>query len=154
MTHYRGAHLLARPRPPPHLPAMPPPSTSRPLPLPFASILELYERGQYLEAWEAGRGAGPLESWPDVEPRLLAGRLAMRLGAPRLSRLLQTRVFRRHPRDAQAQYYYIGHIMERRGLTAAWQTRRRLGPPPPDDPQATADYHGQCAQLLGSLRDF
>jgi len=126
---------------------------SRPEDEGFATVLDLYERGRYLDALEAGRAVGPLDAWPPVEPRILAGRLAMRLGAARLASRLIERTFRAHRDHPLAQYYHIAHVQERRGAYAAWQERRRWGEPPAGA-DGLADYHGQCAGLLAALRDF
>jgi tetratricopeptide (TPR) repeat protein len=120
----------------------------------FARVLSLYERGQCLDAWEVGRSQGALEDWPAVEPRLLACRLAHHLGAPRLSNRLVLALFRVHRAHPGAQYYRVSRVLERRGALAAWSERNRLGLPSAGDATALADYHGQCAQILGMLRDF
>ena len=117
-------------------------------------MLELYTRGECVAAWEIGRQHGPLTEWPGVDGQLLAGRLAMHLGASRLGTLLHMRAFRSSRGNADAQYYHVFRIRHRRGALVAWQERQRLGVPPEDGRDAVPDYHGQCAQLLGSLRDF
>lgn len=119
----------------------------------FAHVLSLYERGQCLDAWDAGRSQGALDDWPAIEPRILACRLAHHLGASRLSHRLGLSVFRAHPTHPGAQYYHVLRVLERRGALAAWRERSRLGPPA-GDVMALADYYGQCAQVLGMLRDF
>ena len=121
---------------------------------PFSTVLAHYERGRFLDAWAAGQEAGPLASWPAVEPLLLAGRLALRLGAARLARLLIARAHRACRDHPGAQYHRLMHVHERRGAFVAWRERCRLGRPGDDDANTLADYYGQCALLLGSLRDF
>jgi len=120
----------------------------------FARVQALYDEGQCLDAWEAGKVCGDPADWPLVRPRLLASRLAYHLGAPRLAFCYSARAFRARPEHPQAQYYHVMHTFERRGALAAWRERCRLGAPPAGDALANADYHGQCAQILGSLRDF
>jgi len=51
-------------------------------------VEDLYEQGRYLSAFDAGRALGPLSTWPGTEGRILAGRLAANLGAPRLAQAL------------------------------------------------------------------
>ncbi|HEY2376755.1 MAG TPA: tetratricopeptide repeat protein [Gemmatimonadaceae bacterium] len=118
------------------------------------AILALYDEGQCLDAWKLAQRFGPVDQWPGIEPRILAGRLVRHLGAGRLSMLIHLRLFRGHPHHATAQYYHLYRVHERRGALAAWRERQRFGAPPIDDAEVVADYHGQCAQLLGSLRDF
>ena len=133
---------------------MAPSAGAPPLQEPFATVLALYDEGRYLDALEAGRPAGPFEAWPAPGPLVLAGRLVHRLGAPRRSTLLFLRAYRACRGHPDAQYYYVGHLLERRGAFAAWQERRRLGLPEGADATALGDYHGQCALLLAALRDF
>ncbi len=121
---------------------------------PFGRVLALYEQGRFLDAWEAGRAAGPLESWPGTGPRMLAARLAARLGAARRSRLLVHRAFRADRTHPGAQYYHVSGIIDRLGPFAAWRERRRLGEPAGAGPSDLGDYCGQCAMLLAALRDF
>lgn len=120
----------------------------------FARVLALYETGQCLEARDAGSSLGPLEDWPAVKPRSLASRLADHLGAPLLGQRLSLALFRAEPLAPEAQYNHILHVFERRGALAAWAERRRLGAPAHGGPSDVADYHGQCAHILGVLRDF
>ena len=117
-------------------------------------ILALYDEGQCLDAWTIAQRFGPIDQWPSVEAKIVGGRLVRHLGAPRLSSLLHLRCFRAHRENATAQYYHLYRVHERRGALVAWLERQRFGAPPGDDPEAVADYHGQCAQLLGALRDF
>ncbi len=121
---------------------------------PFDDVLRLYEDGQMLSAWEAGKHAGELEDWPAPGPRILASRLAHHLGNHRLSALLQIRTYRAHPTDPEAQYYFVWRINDRRGALAAWEARTAIGPPNTDDARSACFYHGQCALLLADLRDF
>lgn len=120
----------------------------------FARVLSLYEQGRCLDAWEAGKSQGELRNWPAVEPRILACRLAHHLGAPELSARLSLATFRAFPTHPLAQYYYVNRVLERRGALAAWRERTLLGAPADNDGTTVGDYHGQCAQILGMLRDF
>ena len=121
---------------------------------PFATVRTLYERGMCLAAWEVGQGEGPLESWKGTGPRVLAGRMAQRLGAPRLGALLHLLAYRAEPTHPEAQYYYVWRVLERRGPLVAWRERRRLGAPRTGASGDAADYYGQCGQILAALRDF
>ncbi|UCD23051.1 MAG: C39 family peptidase, partial [Gemmatimonadota bacterium] len=121
---------------------------------PFETVLRLYEDGQMLSAWDAGKCAGDLEDWPAPGPRILASRLAYHLGDPRLANLIQLRTYRAYPTSPEAQYYYISRVSERRGALAAWEERMATGLPKEGDAKAAWLYHGQCALLLADLRDF
>lgn len=125
-----------------------------PLPDVYARVLALYEKGRCLDAREAGDCLGALDDWPALKPRLLASRLADHLGAPTLGRRLSLAAFRAAPTAPEAQYSRIHHVLSNRGALAAWAERRRFGAPTHGDPSDLADYHGQCANLLGTLRDF
>src|SRR4051812_31144799 len=52
------------------------------------AVLELYEQGQMLRAYELARSYGALTAWRGPGARALAGRLAENLGAPRVARVL------------------------------------------------------------------
>lgn len=121
---------------------------------PFDTVLRLYQEGQILSAWEAGRSAGDLEQWPAPGPRILASRLASHLGAERLSALLQLRAFRAHPEDPEARYFLVTRILRRRGALAAWERQTALGPPRTEDARSHRMYHGLRAVILAALRDF
>ena len=118
------------------------------------AILALYNDGRCLEAWEIAQRFGPVDQWPGIDARILGARLLRHLGAQRLAVLIHLRAFRADPSHSVAQYYYLYRVHERRGALRAWRERQRFGAPVSDDPELLGDYHGQCAQLLGALRDF
>ena len=120
----------------------------------LVTVRELYDRGRYLDALEASRPLGPLDQWPGPDGGVLAGRLAIRLGGPRLGSRLHVRTWRAHRDRAEPQYYYLLRLADRQGAFATWTERQRLGPPGPGDERHLSDYHGQCSQLLAQLRDF
>ena len=120
----------------------------------FTKVLDLYNESMFLSAWEIGKPHGPLESWPGTEARVLAGRLAPHLGAPRLSNYLHINALRADPTNANAQYFYVWWALNYRGGLHAWHERTRLGAPTSNDSVDHCDYHGQCAAILGTLRDF
>jgi hypothetical protein len=71
--------------------------------------------GLCMQAYEAGRALGPIEAWPGLRGRLLAGRLAMHLGAPRLARILLRLAQRDSPADPEACYFAARVRLERPG---------------------------------------
>jgi tetratricopeptide (TPR) repeat protein len=122
--------------------------------VPFQAIQDLYDDGQFMAAWEAGKAEGEMHVWPGVEARILAGRLAVRLGGNRLSAYLHVTAYRNNRDHDRARYFYIHHVLATRGALAAWTERSAMGPPSSEDPHDISDYHSQCAGLLGRLRDF
>ena len=84
-------------------------------------VRTLYEEGQYLQAFEAGSELGPIQQWDGVSGRLLAGRLATRLGAPRLGGVLWYLAWRKDPTDFNARCYYARWKLQRGRQLAAWK---------------------------------
>ena len=97
------------------------------------SIRADVEAGRYLRAWSAAQVLGPLASWTPTPERILAGRLAMALGAPRLGFSLHLKAHRLDPGDAEALYYRARAVLALRGPYAAWRFMRGS-----DLPDATA----------------
>src|SRR5215218_3747895 len=93
----------------------------------LCQILDLYERGLFLQAYTLAVALGPLHEWQGTEARLLAGRLAMQLGAPRLGRRLHRLAWREDPKHLETRYYRARHRMERSGPLATWELLRREG---------------------------
>ena len=54
----------------------------------LARIKDHYLHGRYRTAFELGATYGPMRAWSGPAARLIAGRLALQLGAPRLGRQL------------------------------------------------------------------
>ncbi|MEQ9647452.1 MAG: hypothetical protein RLO52_18315, partial [Sandaracinaceae bacterium] len=84
-----------------------------------ADIRAAYDAGRFGEALALGGGPDALRRWPGAEGRVLAARLAMRLGAPRLCQALSFRAHRDAPDDDDAAYYFATLLFRRRG---AWHT--------------------------------
>ena len=120
----------------------------------LARVLELYERGELLAAFEAGRRLGPITSWPGTEGRVLAGRVAGQLGARRVSAALFLRAFRADRESALAGYYYTSTMLARHGAFAALRILRSYELSSLADQGLAADWHGLAAQIYGQLRDF
>ena len=85
---------------------------------------------------------------------MLAGRLAMNVGAPHLGRVLHMLAWREHPRDPAAQYYYARAIFERRGPLPAWEFLQKQGDLTGATATQRADWLSLHAQIAGFLRDF
>ncbi len=117
-------------------------------------VLELYEKGQYIDAFEAGKVLGPLAEWRSAEGRVMAGRLANNLGAPRLGRALHWLALREFPEHPYCQYYGAMAYWSRFGPTRAWERFRLVELAESADARVRADWLAMKALMLASFRDF
>lgn len=117
-------------------------------------IKELYNRGIYLQAYEAATQLAPLNEWEGTEALLLAGRMAGMLGAPKLMRRLHLRAWREDRAHPEATYYYARAILDWRGPWRAWMFMRRVDELPDANATMQSDWYGLKAGLFGLLRDF
>ena len=85
----------------------------------LAPVLDLYSRGLYRQAYEQAAALAPLAEWEGTAPRLLAGRLARQVGAPRLSRWHFVKAYRGQPTHPEAIYYQARHLMEAQDVLRA-----------------------------------
>jgi tetratricopeptide (TPR) repeat protein len=124
-------------------------------PAQLAPLLELYQRGQCLQAYRLAESLGPLPQWIGTDARLLAGRLAVHLGAPRLMyrfHLLAWRHDRSHP---EACYYHARALQDRRGSLAAWRFLQRVGELPAETAaNVRSDWLAFHGSVLARFRDF
>jgi tetratricopeptide (TPR) repeat protein len=116
-------------------------------------ILDLYHRGQMLRAWDVARTLGPLKEWRGAA-RVMAGRLAMNLGAPTLGRALHRLAHREEPGDPTALYYCALAIFERRGPLPTWELLCAHGELPDAPAKTRADWFALHASVLSFFRDF
>lgn len=127
---------------------------AHPTPLELSRVFELYNQGLYLQAYKLAQTYSPIQTWSGTAARLIAGRLVMQLGAPRLGYALHLRAWRVDPTDPEALYYYTRVILARRGVLAAWEILRQHQDLPDATPQQQADWLTLRAHVLGRLRDF
>ncbi|MFO0935065.1 MAG: tetratricopeptide repeat protein [Gemmataceae bacterium] len=120
----------------------------------LAPIKALYASGFYRQAATAGEAYGPLRSWGGAGGRLLAGRLAMQLGAPRLGRKLHAVAAREYPVNLEAIYYSARYRMERFGPLACWRYMRSHADWSDASPDLRADWLSLSAFVAARLRDF
>ena len=73
-----------------------------PIPYPVAvssadhvRLMDLYQRGLCLQAYQLSETIGPIPAWTGTDARLLAGRLAIHLGALRLTYRMHLLAWRR-----------------------------------------------------------
>lgn len=107
-----------------------------------------YGEGRYHDAHAAG--FGELREWPTMAGRVMAARIAARLGAPRLAQALVFRAYRDDPKDAQSAYFYAHLIFQRRGAWHALQHLRAL----PQELMRLPDLVSLEARAYGELRDL
>ncbi len=117
-------------------------------------VRELYLQGHYWQANEIASTLGPLREWSGTPARLIGGRLAIQLGAPKLGRRLHLLAFRATPAYPEAVYYHARYRMERFGPLSTWRFMRDH----PDWSDAGPDLHADWLALGGfiaaRLRDF
>jgi tetratricopeptide (TPR) repeat protein len=119
-----------------------------------AKLRELYAQGRYRQAFDYAGPFGPFRSWTGTPARLIGGRLAIQLGAPRLGRRLHALVFRASPAYPEAIYYHARYRLEKFGPLACWRFQRQH----PDWSDAPPELHADWLALQGfvaaRLRDF
>src|SRR4051812_20867501 len=109
-----------------------------------AKLTSLYEEGQYFQAHQHAATLPPVAQWLGAGAQLIAGRLAMNLGAPRLSEALFARVWREHPTHPGACYYRTSSLLHSGKVLRAQRFIERW----PAFPSANADERA----LMLSLR--
>jgi tetratricopeptide (TPR) repeat protein len=117
-------------------------------------VRDLYDRGLHLQALAAADAIGPLAAWRGTAGRILAGRLAGQLGAPRLGALHLLRAFREAPDDTEARYFLLRRLQSTQGPYVAWTRLLHFPLPPATPPEARTRWLILQADLFGQLRDF
>lgn len=121
-----------------------------------AQIRETYERGLYVQAYEAGRAAwGKLDLWPGTDAQVLALRIAANCGASRWADWLARRAHRLDPDHVEARYYEARRIGRRRGPYEGIRWMRRHGDVPDSVcPDIRSSWYSLGAEHASMLRDF
>src|SRR5262245_58372204 len=73
----------------------------------FLRIQGLYDEGACLKAYELGNAKRPLQQWRGADAAILAGRIALNLGASRLAFRQHVRAFHDAPERLKTQAYYL-----------------------------------------------
>lgn len=120
----------------------------------LARVRELYHSGHYLSAHGAAEAVAPLRDWSGPAARLLAGRLAIQLGAPKLGRRLHLVAFRESHAYPEALYYHARYRLERFGPFSAWRFMRNHPDWSDAGPDLHADWLALAAVVAARLRDF
>lgn len=120
----------------------------------IAQLRELYSQGRYMQAWALVQQFAPLRSWRGTSARLIGGRLAMQLGAPKLGRQLHLLAWRHAPAHLEAIYYQARYLLERFGPVSAWRFARRHPDWSDASPELQADWWSLLGFLAGRFRDW
>lgn len=120
----------------------------------LTQIEQLYDQGRYTDALSLSVPLGPLASWCGPDGRILAGRLAGNLGAPRLGRTLHWLAGRENPEHPSAQYYAALAYWSRFGTLHAWRRYQPYELPEMATNSVKADWLALKATMLGAMRDF
>lgn len=117
-------------------------------------IRELYSQGHYRQALTASEPFGPLQSWTNTPARVLAGRLAMQLGGPRLGRKLHALAYRQSPTYPDAVYYFARYRFERFGPLSCWLFMNEHPDWSEASPEMRADWLALKGFVASRFRDF
>ena len=124
--------------------------------IPTQEIVDLYHQGKFLTAYHRCEAAGGLDALEGPAGRQLAGRLATRLGAPRLGQAIHWRAWRQFPNTNALVFYVSACIRDRQGPWEAIQFLRRQLPrvTSEEDRKTHRDCLAGLTSLYSSLRDF
>ncbi len=117
-------------------------------------LIDLYDQGLYLQAYELSKSAGPLKTWTAREDRVFGARLANQLGSARLSRVLLRLAQRDAPRDPKVLYFYTYNMLYRWGTYKTFQFMKQVGDFDEAPSELQSDWFALRALLLSSFRDF
>src|SRR5688572_1131509 len=117
-------------------------------------LRDLYERGLCLRAFELAQKFGDLTTWRSTEARVLAGRLAMNLGAGQLGARLHLRAYKHDRKSPLARYYFALAVFELRGPLVTWDFLTDCDIAPDIHPGTRANMCALRARAAAKLRDF
>lgn len=123
-------------------------------PADLTRVRELYMQGRYRRAYDAAAVLGPMREWGGTAARLIGGRLAIQLGAPKLGRRLHLAAFRATPAHPEAIYYHARYRMERFGPLSTWRFMRDHPDWSDAPPELHTDWLALHAFIVARLRDF
>ncbi len=123
-------------------------------PADLTRVRELYTQGRYRQAYDAANALGPLREWSGTAARLIGGRLAIQLGAPKLGRRMHLAAFRATPAYPEAIYYHARYRMERFGPLSTWRFMRDHPDWSDAPPELHADWVALHGFVVARLRDF
>ncbi len=120
----------------------------------FQPILDLYDRGLYLQAYRAAQTLAPLAEWEGTDAKVLAGRMAYTLGSSKLAHRLHQSAWRKDRQNPEAKYFYTRVLLDKHGPLRAWLFLKEQGELQNASPAIQADWYGLYGLVLGHLRDF
>lgn len=120
----------------------------------IARLREFYSRGCYRQAYDAASAFGVMRHWQETPARLIGGRLAMQVGAPKLGRKLHAAAFRSTPSNLEAVYYHARYRFERYGPLSCLRFTRQHDDWADASPDLRADWLALRAFVAGRLRDI
>ncbi len=123
-------------------------------PADLSRIRDLYSQGSYRRAYEVAATVGPIREWEGTPARLIGGRLAIQLGAPKLGRGMHLLAYRSTPAFPEAIYYHARYLMEQFGPLSAWEFMRKHPDWSEASPDLQADWIALTAFNAARLRDF
>ncbi|MGC8539363.1 MAG: C39 family peptidase [Phycisphaerae bacterium] len=117
-------------------------------------VLNLYNAGLYLQAYQESQNIAPLPQWRSTAGRIMAGRLAGNLGSSQLGKILHYRAYREDSDAPEAWYYYAHVLLNQHGPLDAWQFVRAHTMPDSAPAELRSNWYGIKARISGILRDF
>jgi len=117
-------------------------------------IVERYDEGKFLQAYELARAHGPLNGWKGTSARILAGRLAGNLGGIRLGHALVLRAARADPHSPMARCHAARSLLDRQGAATTWAWMRSRGDLKEGPAELRADWVALQAVIAARFRDF
>ncbi len=119
-----------------------------------SEIMDLYDKGLYLQAYELSKQAGPLKAWTGSKNRIVAARLANQTGSLRLARLQMRLAYQEDPTNPEVRYFYTYAMLSRRGPYRIYEMLAEQGDPETDDSIIQSDWLAMKGIVFGALRDF
>lgn len=118
-------------------------------------LQDLYAQGLYLQALQRGQEVlGPVKEWRGPAARILAGRLVIHLGAPRMAYWHHLLAWRGDRTNSEACYYHARALLDRRGALPAWKFLRAHNELEAANSEVRADWLAFHGCVCGRLRDF
>src|SRR5438034_5129464 len=117
-------------------------------------VFALYDSGKYLQAYTLGSSIAPLDKWRGVGARVLAGRMAGNLGAPKLGNLHFIHAYRQDPKHPEACWFFGRYLLDCRGPWDAWKFMQRQGNLEGASDEICSYWLAMHSAVLGRLRDF
>jgi tetratricopeptide (TPR) repeat protein len=117
-------------------------------------IEALADVGLFLQAHTLATQLGDYRHWQGPRAITLAARLASRLGAQRLARVLTYLGYRRYPHAAETRLGYARYLHAQQGHYRAWRFVQQFAGWLPEAAGQRADWLSFQAYLYATLRDF